>query len=76
MKRNGSIQDPVERDALKAFREAVAEAIRTRHRLGNPVAIGRGGKVYLWYPDGREKLLLPKAAGKTRRSRSRPHRKK
>lgn len=38
--------------ALKALRQAVRRAIAWHHKLGNPVALGRNGKVYWLFPDG------------------------
>ena len=40
--------------ALKALRQAVRRAIAWHHKLGNPVALGRNGKVYWLFPDGSE----------------------
>jgi hypothetical protein len=40
--------------ALKALREAVAEAIAMHFRMGHPIAIWKNGRVVWRHPDGRE----------------------
>ena len=38
--------------ALDAMQRAVERAVDEHHRLGNPVAIWRDGRVVMLYPDG------------------------
>ncbi len=61
MTSRSSVPDRDERNALKALRTAVRDAIREHHRAGHPVAVGRNGRVYLLHPNGR---LAPLRNGK------------